>query len=240
MLFLNLFALSSVIVCVCPLEPSAVSVKTSIGEVLGRRGDHFTTFLGLPYGDVDDNDPLGPATPHPDFKTPFEAFSDLALCPQFVDGEATGTVHCLQLNVYTPNHVTAGDKLPVMVYIHGGAFVEGNSRLSTFSPKFLIRHDVIVVAFHYRLGKYGFPKQFPGRKENRNQGLKDQFLALKWVKRVIKDFGGDDENVTLFGHSAGSISSDMLLLYTQGLFHKVILQSGNAAFPGLIEHVDAK
>ncbi|XP_026747785.1 acetylcholinesterase-like [Trichoplusia ni] len=233
MFFLKLFVFSSVLVCVFPLDPSVVSVKTSIGEVLGRRGDHFTTFLGLPYGDVDDNDPLGPATPHPDFETPFEAFSDLALCPQFVDGEATGTVHCLQLNVYTPNHVTAGDKLPVMVYIHGGAFVEGNSRLSTFSPKFLIRHDVIVVAIHYRLGAFGFI--CPRRKEYRNQGLKDQFLALKWVKRVIKDFGGDNGNVTLIGHSAGSISADLLLLNTEGLFNKVILQSGNAATPTFIE-----
>ncbi|CAD0193825.1 unnamed protein product [Chrysodeixis includens] len=207
--------------------------------VLGgnRTHDLRHSSQGIPYGDVADNDPLGPATPPPNFETPFEAFTDLELCPQLIDGELTGSLRCLQLNIYTPNDVTSGDKLPVMVYLHGGAFVGGEFTLSHFSPKFLVRHNVILVALHYRVGPYGF--QCHNTTENRNQGLKDQILALKWVKKTIEYFGGNNQSITLFGESAGAVSADIHLLYSEGLFDKAIIQSGHAVSPNSIEDVDA-
>lgn len=111
-----------------------------------------------------------------------------------------------------------------MVFIHGGGFIEGDGNLKTFSPIFLIRHEVMVVTVNYRLGPYGF--LCLEEEEYTNQGLKDQGLALKWIKKNIKYFGGDDDNILLFGHSAGSASVDFHLLSNEDkVYNKVILQS---------------
>lgn len=123
--------------------------------------------------------------------------------------------------------------LPVMVYVHGGGFVSGNGTDdNAHGPDFIVEKNVILVGFNYRLGILGFlsldRKEAPG-----NMGLRDQIQALKWIQQNIKSFGGDPNNVTIFGISAGSASIEYLMLspMAKGLFHKAILQSGSSLNP---------
>lgn len=139
-----------------------------------------------------------------------------------------GSEDGLHLNIFTKS--TESKKLsPVMVYIHGGAFWGGGSHLDTYSPDFLLMSDIVLVTFNYRVGPLGFlflndPKlEVPG-----NAGLKDQQKVLKFVRENIKNFGGDPDNVTLFGHSAGgcSVSWHCVSESSRGLFHRAIIMSG--------------
>lgn len=162
----------------------------------------------------------------------FDAFDDSALCPQPDEFNNTivGTLDCLRLNVYVPNSASSGP-LPVMVWIHGGGFRNEYGGRITQGPKFLVRHDVIVITFNYRLGPYGFlcldTPEVPG-----NQGIKDQLIALRWIKNNIAAFGGDANKITIFGQSAGALSADFHLFYTsEDLFNNIILQSGTALTP---------
>ncbi len=121
-----------------------------------------------------------------------------------------------------------------MVYIHGGAFLSGGSSLDIYGPDYLLMSDVVIVTFNYRVGPLGFlylndkSLNVPG-----NAGLKDQLMVLKFVKENIKNFGGDCENVTLFGHSAGggSVNYHCLSERSKGLFHKAIIMSGSVLCP---------
>ncbi|XP_069944782.1 cholinesterase 1 isoform X2 [Cherax quadricarinatus] len=121
-------------------------------------------------------------------------------------------------------------ELPVMVWIHGGAFFSGGA--FEYMPHVLLNHDVVLVVIQYRLGVIGFlsteDSVIPG-----NFGLKDQTLALQWVQRNIHNFGGDKTKVTIFGESAGSSSAhfQMFSPKSQGLFSRVIMQSGSALSP---------
>ncbi|XP_013103438.2 juvenile hormone esterase [Stomoxys calcitrans] len=135
---------------------------------------------------------------------------------------------CLKLNVFTKN-ISA--RLPVMVYIHGGANVLGSGHsLYEAGPHYLLDHEVVMVAFNYRLGALGFlstqTEEYPG-----NYGYLDQVLALQWVRDHITNFGGDPESVTIFGMSAGSMAISLHLAspLSKGLFHKAILMSGSAS-----------
>ncbi|XP_020713638.1 alpha-esterase-4b isoform X1 [Ceratitis capitata] len=119
--------------------------------------------------------------------------------------------------------------LPVMVYIHGGGFATGTASRRNWGPDYFMMKDVILVTIGYRLGPLGFLKfsdpnlQVPG-----NAGLKDIVMALKWLKQNYVNFNGDPNNVTLFGHSAGSCATHVLIStpHCEGLFHKAILLSG--------------
>ena len=137
-----------------------------------------------------------------------------------------------------PNSANSRNKLPVLVWIHGGGFIIGSSDRFLYGPRYLVKQDIILVTLNYRLGPYGFmcldQPQVPG-----NQGLKDQHLAFKWIKDNIEAFGGDSDKITIFGESAGGISVDFHLIYSQEkLFDKVIMQSGNALFPWAILEPD--
>ncbi|PIO25494.1 hypothetical protein AB205_0069820 [Aquarana catesbeiana] len=140
---------------------------------------------------------------------------------------------CLYLNIFTPADRRQDAKLPVMVFIHGGAFVIGGSFM--FEGVALSAHEnVIVVSIQYRLGIPGFfssgDSQAPG-----NYGFLDQVEALRWVKENIADFGGDRDSVTIFGESAGGMSVSALVLspLAKGLFHRAIAESGAALVPGM-------
>lgn len=139
---------------------------------------------------------------------------------------------CLFLNIYTPETAKKGDKLPVLVYIHGGAFVGGRAHEKHFRDPVWTDHGVIGVTIHYRLGPLGFLclPDAPG-----NYGLYDQMTALKWVRDNISAFGGDPENITIMGQSAGAASVQQLCLspLTEGLFQKAVMSSGGGAVPGL-------
>jgi para-nitrobenzyl esterase len=161
-------------------------------------------------------------------------------CPQHfsIFGNATLTEDCLFLNVFTPNRRGDDDRggedtdaRPVMVWIHGGAFLDGES--NEYNPIKLVRHGVVVVTINYRLGALGFlahpaltgesPDQISG-----NYAIGDQQAALKWVRRNIRAFGGNPENVTIFGESAGGYSTLINLVSptASGLFHRAIVESG--------------
>nr|WGO51716.1 putative antennal esterase CXE17 [Ectropis grisescens] len=171
--------------------------------------------------------------PEPSWTGEFDAVEEYIRCRQSVaDVIAIGQQDCLTLNVYTPLNEPLDAKLPVMVFIHGGGYFQGSGSAMFYGPQYLVPKGVILVTFNYRLNIQGFLclriKEAPG-----NAAMKDQLAALKWVHRNIRAFGGDPDNVTLFGESAGaaSVSFHVLSPLSKGLFHKVITQSGSALAP---------
>ncbi|XP_070626695.1 carboxylesterase 5A isoform X3 [Bos indicus] len=140
---------------------------------------------------------------------------------------------CLYLNIYAPAHAETGSKLPVMVWLPGGAFETGSA--SIFDGSALASYeDVLVVTIQYRLGIFGFFNT--GDEHARgNWAFMDQVAALIWVQENIEFFGGDPRCVTIFGESAGAISVSSLILspMTKGLFHRAIMESGVAIIPYL-------
>lgn len=144
---------------------------------------------------------------------------------------------CLHVNIYVPNSATSKSRLPVLVWIYGGGFSIGFAGRYLYGPKFLVRHDIILVTVNYRLGPYGFMcldiPEVPG-----NQGLKDQQLALRWIKDNIESFGGDTNKITVFGESAGAMSIDFHLIFNrENLFNKAIIQSGTSLTPTFYEPI---
>ncbi|CAH0731249.1 unnamed protein product, partial [Brenthis ino] len=217
-------------------------VDTPQGLIRGLRADEgdYSMFLGIPYAKVDENNPFGASSPHPKFDNVFEAYDDSAVCPQKEELSTTiiGTLDCLNLNVFVPNKASSKNKLPVVVWIHGGRFRYGSGNRDLYSPNFLIRHDVILVTLNYRLGPYGFmclnTPDVPG-----NQGLKDQYLGMRWVKDNIAAFGGDANKITIMGESAGAMSIDFhLISKREKLFNQAIIESGSVFHPTVIEDAD--
>ncbi|XP_042203056.1 juvenile hormone esterase-like [Homarus americanus] len=154
------------------------------------------------------------------------------MCPQkaMLGKVAAGSEDCLFLNVYTPylpGDLPDGKLLPVMFFIHGGAFVNGDASL--YLPTKLLDRDVILVVIHYRLGSLGF-FSLVNDKAPGNAGIWDQILAMEWVRDNIDGFGGDKDGVTIFGESAGSASVNyhLILPASRGLFRGVIGESGSA------------
>ncbi|HDQ04198.1 MAG TPA: hypothetical protein ENN23_06475 [Deltaproteobacteria bacterium] len=148
---------------------------------------------------------------------------------------------CLSLNVFFPKGTEPDDKLPVMVWIHGGAFVTGGSSDPGYDMPALVGKGVIVVTVNYRLGLFGFLDHESLEGDPGNYGLKDQVKALEWVQAYIADFGGDPTNVTIFGESAGGHSVFSLLVSPSAakLFNKAIIQSGSY-YPDQISSEDAR
>ncbi|XP_041794566.1 fatty acyl-CoA hydrolase precursor, medium chain-like [Chelmon rostratus] len=135
---------------------------------------------------------------------------------------------CLYLNIYTPANRAHNAKLPVMVWIHGGAFAWGSA--STYDGSALTAYqDVVVVLIQYRLGPLGFLSTGDEHMSG-NFGLLDQVQALRWTQEHIHNFGGDPDSVTIFGESAGGMSVSLLLLspLSHGLFHHAIAESGTS------------
>ncbi|WP_088184589.1 carboxylesterase/lipase family protein [Sphingobium sp. Z007] len=139
---------------------------------------------------------------------------------------------CLYMNVWKPQGRTA--KLPVMVWIYGGGFVNGGSSPPTYAGAALARQGIMVVSFNYRLGRFGtfahpaLTRADADEGRQANYGYMDQIAALRWVRDNIAAFGGDPGNVTIMGESAGGMSVHALLTspMAQGLFHKAVIQSG--------------
>lgn len=201
---------------------------TAQGQVRGSEQADYLQFLGIPYA----KPPVGALR----FAAPQEADSWTGIrlaenygsdCPQ--TGLTTDAAEdCLFLNVFTPS---SPGPHPVMVWMHGGAFIFG-SGAGTYQPPRLVGEDVVVVTVNYRLGKLGFTAH-PGLTAEQgasgSYGIMDQQQALRWVRDNISEFGGDPANVTLFGESAGGLSvlSHLVSPASAGLFHKAIVQSGS-------------
>ena len=148
------------------------------------------------------------------------------------DGMSPTSEDCLYLNVWTPAK-SAGDKLPVMVWIYGGGFREGSGAETAWAPDNLAKKGVVVVNFNYRLNVFGFfahpdLTRESERHSSGNYAILDQVAALRWVRNSIAQFGGDPNNVTIFGQSAGaaSVAAHMASPLSKGLFRRAIGQSG--------------
>jgi para-nitrobenzyl esterase len=215
-----------------------IRVVTASGEVDGLWEGGLQAFKGLPYA-APPVDALRWRAPQPpaSWQSVRPAYAYGRACPQAATAEiplADMSEDCLTLNVWTPAHL-ADAKLPVMVWLHGGAFESGSTRMTIYDGSALARRGVVAVTLNYRLGPLGFfghPQLDEEARAERvptaNYGILDQIAALKWVRANIEAFGGDPANVTLFGESAGGISVLALMTtpVTRGLFQKAIVQSG--------------
>ncbi|XP_061382766.1 esterase FE4-like [Danaus plexippus] len=222
-------------------DRESLLVHISSGLVRGYKDIHEDVFVfnGIPYATAPTGTERfkGPLPP-PSWLHQFEAVDDRTICPQItlLDLPMEGKImkeDCLIANVYVPR--TESKNLSVVVYVHGGGFVTGYGNM--LPPKKLVRsQNVIGVTFNYRLGAHGFlclgTEDVPG-----NAGMKDQVALLRWVKKNIAGFGGNPNEVTIAGYSAGSASVDLLMLskMAEGLFNKVIPESGVTISPFTVQ-----
>jgi para-nitrobenzyl esterase len=223
-----------------PAVPSQhqLFVKTKAGNVQGVAENNVVSFKGIPYasppvGDLRWREPR-PAATWQGVRSA-NAYGNACIQPpglSLKNGGDPGTLseNCLYLNIWTPRPDPSA-KLPVMVWIHGGAYIFGAGGLAIYDGARLSSKGAVVVNINYRLGQLGFFAHPALEKENpggtTNFGLLDQIAALRWVQQNIAQFGGDPRNVTIFGQSAGSKS--VLALFAsplaQGLFQKGIAMS---------------
>ena len=209
--------------------PSVITAKGLISGVASEGS--VASFKGIPYGAAPIGDKrFAPPQPVPAWDDTLHANEFGSDCPQVAGmfGSASTNEDCLFLNVYTPD--VEGEH-PVMVWIHGGALIFGSGG-ATYNPEKILNEDVVLVTLNYRLGALGFLAHSDLSTEmgsgSGNFGLMDQQLALTWVQDNIELFGGNPENVTIFGESAGghSVLSQLASNDAAGLFHKAIVQSG--------------
>jgi para-nitrobenzyl esterase len=220
------------------LAQGGLRVAAEAGEIEGLWLDGLRVFKGIPYAAPPVGD-LRWRAPQPAARWAGvrQVYAFGPACPQALSKDmvlADMSEDCLTLNVWSPAR-QPGARLPVMVWLHGGAFETGGARMPIYDGSNLASKGVVMVTLNYRLGFFGFfghPQLTEEAKAEgvptANYGLLDQIAALQWVKRNIEAFGGDPANVTLFGESAGGVS--VLALMTapaaRGLFHKAIIQSG--------------
>lgn len=217
-------------------------VSVTGGKVQGTTRDGISTFLGIPYAAA----PVGPAR----FELPKRVadWSGVRAATEYgatcVQTPYPAPIHALlgsdgipgsdylNLNVWTPD--IGGSGLPVLVWIHGGAFIRGSNARKIYDGSAFARDGVVVVSINYRLGISGFAA-VPGAPDNR--GLHDQLFALRWVQDNIEAFGGDPARVTIFGESAGGMSVVDLIAAppARGLFRQAIMQSGNGSAVAAVE-----
>ena len=225
--------------------PDSLAVEASNGVFVGERDGSLLTFKGIPYA----LQPTGErrwqvARPEPDSRLVREAkYFGHSSIQSRSQGNAASLYpqgeDCLTLNVWTAASGMRTARRPVMVWIHGGSYVcDGTANPRNWGDRFVKAHpEVVFVSVNYRLGLLGFLdlSSLPDGKEysrSGNLGILDQVEALRWVKRNIRAFGGDPDNVTIMGHSAGAGSVALLASIdeAQGLFRRAIMQSGSVAF----------
>lgn len=239
-----------------PADGTHVEVDTDLGTIRGRWSHDVMRFVGIPYAAPPVGErryrPPAPAEPW-DGVRPAEDFGPI--CPQnpsmmdlLYGGDSERyDEDCLYLNVWTPAlPETGGSAKPVMVWLHGGGFEMGSGSSPLYDGTHFARSGVVIVTVNYRLGSLGFLELGhldPELAGSGNVGLLDQIAALEWVQRNVANFGGDPDNVTVFGQSAGAMSTSLIMATGRapGLFSRAIVQSGaaNAARTPEAAHHDA-
>lgn len=232
---LSLLVISSPVLFAQP----APRVETAHGPVTGTVSEGIAAFRGIPYAapPVGDLRWRPPQPPRP-WSEPLAATQLPPSGPQnrsaLTPLPDNYSEDCLYLNLWTPAAQQPAARRPVMVWIHGGGFQQGGSGQAIYNGQALAQAGVVVVTINYRIGLFGFlahpaltaeaPAQVSG-----NYGLQDQIFALQWVQRNIASFGGNPDNVTIFGESAGGVSVYVLLAspLARGLFHRAIAQSAS-------------
>jgi len=216
----------------CKEKPLSTIIDTESGQVEGIQEDGYMSFKGIPFaappvGELRWKDPQ----PVERWEGVLKADTFACGCSQAQNLRPQGE-DCLYLNIWTPANF-ASEKLPVMVWIHGGGFSAGAPLESTYFGEKLTRKGVIYVSVAYRLGQLGFlaHPELSAESPNKvsgNYGILDQIAALKWIQRNIEAFGGDPHKVTIFGESAGAISVSILCAspLAKDLFTGAISESG--------------
>jgi para-nitrobenzyl esterase len=231
------------------MQMTLTSAKTKYGTVIGSAAQdtNVSVFLGIPFA-VPPVGALRYRAPQPPESWEGERVCDqyrpacIQPAPRAHDGTPPPSFEtsedCLYLNVWTPAQ-KAGEQLPVMLWIYGGGFTGGRTSEPDFDGAALARQGVILVSCAYRCGVMGFLAlpEFANQDGNGaygNSGILDQVAALNWVHENIDAFGGDAGNITIFGQSAGGMSTRMLLCspLTKGLIRRVIVQSGGGLNEG--------
>ena len=222
-----------------PAHAAGEQVQVTGGTVEGAVADGVSAFKGIPYAAPPVGDlrwrPPQPVVPWTGVKSATAYGHDCSQVP-FPGREAPiqtePSEDCLVINVWRPAQRPSA-ALPVMVWIHGGGFVNGGSSPATYDGSSFAKQGLVLVSFNYRLGRFGFFAHPALTAESPsgplgNYGHMDQLAALHWVQDNIAAFGGDPGNVTIFGESAGGGSVLTLLTspIAKGLFHKVIVESG--------------
>jgi para-nitrobenzyl esterase len=214
-------------------------VKIDTGRLKGVTREGVISFKGVPFAAPPVGDlrwrPPQPAKAWTGIRAASEYAHDCMQKPFPGDAAPLGTPpaeDCLYANVWVPEKPTSR-KLPVMVWIYGGGFVNGGSSPAVYDGSQFAKRDVVFVSFNYRLGRFGFFAHPALTKENPsgplgNYGYMDQIAALKWVRKNVAAFGGDPANVTIFGESAGggSVLTMMTSPMAKDLFQKAIVESG--------------
>jgi para-nitrobenzyl esterase len=214
-----------------------VFALTQEGQVLGIADSDIAKFMGIPYAAA----PIGAARWKLPAKAPQRAEILTAnkfgpSCPQAsvqaFEAPTRNSEDCLTINIFTPARMD--ERLPVMVWIHGGGLISGTAADPLYDGSALAREGVAVVTFDYRLGALGWLAGGILSKDDEedgigNYGMKDQIAALRWVHDNISAFGGDPDNVTIFGSSSGANAVAMLMASRRatGLFQKAIVQSAS-------------
>jgi para-nitrobenzyl esterase len=229
----------------CAPDLHAQVVETTAGLVRGTEEGSVVIYKGIPFAEPPVGD-LRWRKPQP--LVPWDGIRNAdqfpPSCPQRgsypkdAPPEATSE-DCLYLNIWKPRDA-GEEKLPVMLWIHGGGLRNGSASTPLYAGDMLARHGVIVVTVNYRLGVLGFLAhpdltKESGHQSSGNYGLMDQIAAMTWIQQNISAFGGDPERVTVFGQSSGSMAISALVSspLARGLFHRVIGQSG-----GLFEPIE--
>ncbi len=220
-------------------SPFPDQLKVDGGPVKGAVADGVLSFKGVPFAAPPVGDlrwrPPQPVVAWSGVRQATEYGHDCMQKPFPSDAAPLGTEpaeDCLVLNVWRPAAKGAG-KLPVMVWIYGGGFVNGGASPAVYDGSQFAKQGIVFVSFNYRVGRFGFfahpalSAEHPGDPLG-NYAFMDQIAALKWVKRNIGTFGGDPDNVTLFGESAGGMSVHAMLTSpaAKGLLNKAIIESG--------------
>jgi para-nitrobenzyl esterase len=217
-------------------KSKSVEVKAAVGKIRGKSTNGVNVFKGIPFAKPPVGDlRFAPPQDIEPWKNVFNAaeFGDMPVQPVALEGKPMSE-DCLNLNIWTPAKATKKSKLPVYVFIYGGAWSAGSNSLKLYDGTNLAKNGIIVVTINYRLGTLGYfasSETFNLYGTTGNWGTLDQIKALQWVNKNIEAFGGDAKNITIGGESAGSFSVSALMLspLAEGLFQKAIMESGDIA-----------